>query len=151
MGFGPTAIIGAKLAEPQTACISVTGDGGFQMVCQEVLTAVEWKVPVVWIVFNNLSLQAIREGQKASYGGRIIGTDLGHRADHAALAEAFGARGLRVEKYSELAPAVREALHSERPCVIDVIMGKDAIAPPVAGYWCEPARDWAPARPRRNS
>ena len=148
MGFGPTAIIGAKLAEPHTPCISVTGDGGFQMVCQEVLTAVEWGLPVVWIVFNNLSLQAIREGQKASFSGRIIGTDLGYRANHAALAEAFGAVGMRVETYTDLGPAVREALRCGRPCVVDVIMGKDAIAPPVAGYWCEPVRDWAPARPR---
>ena len=148
MGFGPTAIIGAKLAEPQTPCVCVTGDGGFQMVCQEVLTAVEWGLPVVWVVFNNLSMQASREGQKASYGGRIIGTDLQYRADHARLAEAFGAVGLKVESYGELGPAVREALNCGRPAVVDLIMQREAIPPPVAGYWCEPARDWAPARPR---
>ncbi|MBI2939432.1 MAG: thiamine pyrophosphate-binding protein [Chloroflexi bacterium] len=148
MGFGPTAVLGAKLAEPQTPCVCVTGDGGFQMVCQEVLTAVEWELPVVWIVFNNVSLQAIREGQKGSYGGRIIGTDFHQRADHAKMAEAFGAVGLRVETYRELGPAVGQALRCGRPCVVDLILERDAAPPPVAGRWCEPARDWAPPLPR---
>jgi len=150
MGWGPTAILGAKLARPDTQCICVTGDGGFAMVCQEVLTAVEWNLPVVWIVFNNLALAAIREGQKASYSRRIIGTEFTQRADFAAMARAFGAEGIRVSKsYSDLREAVHHGLNCGKPCVIDVIIETDAIPPPVAGNWYEPERDLPEPMPRK--
>ena len=150
MGWGPTAILGAKLARPDTPCICVTGDGGFAMVCQEVLTAVEWDLPVVWIVFNNIALAAIREGQKAAYGRRIIGTEFTQRADFAAMGRAFGAEGIRVESYSGLRDAVHHGLNCGKPCVIDLIVERDAIPPPVAGNWCEPERDWPEPMPRKG-
>ncbi len=151
MGWGPTAILGAKLARPETPCICVTGDGGFAMVCQEVLTAVEWDLPVLWIVFNNLALAAIREGQKAAYGRRIIGTEFTQRADFAAMARAFGAEGIRVsESYNDLRSAVYHGLNCGKPCVVDVIIEQDAVPPPVAGNWCEPERDWPEPMPRKE-
>lgn len=52
MGWGPAAILGAKLAAPDKVCVSITGDGGFLMICQEIVTAVEWGVPVIWVVFR---------------------------------------------------------------------------------------------------
>jgi acetolactate synthase-1/2/3 large subunit len=142
MGWGPVAIIGAKLAEPQTPCISVTGDGGFFMVCQEVITAVEWQTPVVWVVFNNLALTAIRQGQMAAYNKRVIGTEFNVRADFSAMARAFGAEGIRVKDCAEFRPAMERALNCGRPCVIDVITPTDPVPPPVAGKWCEPIRAW---------
>ena len=148
MGWGPTAILGAKLARPDAPCICVTGDGGFAMVCQEVLTAVEWNLPVVWIVFNNMALAAIREGQKAAYGGRIIGTEFTQRADFAAMARAFGAEGIRAESCKDLRDAVQHGLTCGKACVIDLMIEKDAIPPPVAGNWCEPERDWPEPMPR---
>ena len=63
-GFAPVAIIGAKLAAPNAPCVAVTGDGGFMMVIQEVATAVEWGTPVIWVVFDDQTLSAIRAGQK---------------------------------------------------------------------------------------
>jgi len=150
MGWAPTAILGAKLAAPELPCVGVSGDGGFAMVCQEVITAVEWDLPVVWIVFNNMALAAIREGQKASYGGRIIGTEFTERADFAAMARAFGAEGLRVECYGEIGDAVEHALTCGKPCVLDMLVETNALPPPVAGAWCEPERDWVKEMPRTN-
>jgi len=149
MGWGPTAIIGAKIARPDTPCICVTGDGGFAMVCQEVLTAVEWDLPVIWIVFNNIALAAIREGQKGAYDHRIIGTEFTQRADFAAMARAFGAEGITVDSYSGLRDAVSHGLSCGKPCVIDVMIERDAIPPPVAGNWYEPERDQPEPMPRR--
>jgi len=148
MGFGPAAILGAKLARPDLPCICVTGDGGFFMSCQEVITAVEWGVPVVWIVFNNKSLGAIRDGQIYDFKERIIGTEFTEQADFAQLARAFKAEGITVREYSELAPALAHALNCGKPCVIDLILERDAVPPPVAGSWYEPERGIPCPKPR---
>ncbi len=150
MGWGPTAIIGAKLARPDADCVCVTGDGGFTMVCQEVLTAVEWNTPVVWIVFNDKALNAIRHGQRGAYDGRIIGTEFTTRADFAAMARAFGAEGITVEKHADIKKAVKHALNCGKPCVIDMITVSDPIPPPTAGDWCEPVRAWVEPKKRRK-
>lgn len=150
MGWGPTAILGAKLARPDTQCICVTGDGGFSMVCQEVITAVEWNTPVVWIVFNNVALGAIRDGQKAAYHGRIIGTEFTQRADFAAMAKAFGAEGIKVEKHSEIKDAVVHAMGCGKPCLIDMIVATDPVPSPVAGAWYEPVRGRISEKPRKK-
>ena len=149
MGFGPTSIIGGKLARPELPAICVTGDGGFLMVCQEVITAVEWGLPVVWVVFNNQTLGAIRGGQQASYGGRVIGTEFCESTDFAALAKALKAEGVAVNCYSEIANAVHFALDCGKPCVVDMRIARDPVPPPVAGMWHEPGRDEIPPKPRK--
>ncbi len=149
MGFGPTSIIGGKLARADLPAVCVTGDGGFLMVCQEVITAVEWGLPVVWIVFNNQTLGAIRGGQQASYGGRVIGTEFSENTDFAALAKALKAEGVTVNRYSEIADAMGFALACGRPCVIDMQIARDPVPPPVAGMWHEPERDEIPPKPRK--
>ena len=149
MGFGPTSIIGGKLARPDLPAVCVTGDGGFLMVCQEVITAVEWELPVVWVVFNNQTLGAIRGGQQASYGGRVIGTEFSENTDYAALAKALKAEGVIVNRYSEIADAMGFALACGRPCVVDMQIARDPVPPPVAGMWHEPERDEIPPMPRK--
>ncbi|MXX26101.1 MAG: thiamine pyrophosphate-binding protein [Caldilineaceae bacterium SB0668_bin_21] len=149
MGFGPTSIIGGKLARPDLPAVCVTGDGGFLMVCQEVITAVEWGLPVVWVVFNNQTLGAIRGGQQGSYGGRVIGTEFCENADYAALAKSLRAEGLTVNRYCEIEEAMSYALACGRPCVIDMRIARDPAPPPIAGMWFEPERDEIPPRPRR--
>ncbi len=148
MGFGPTAIIGGKLARPDLPAVCVTGDGGFLMVCQEVITAVEWGLPVVWVVFNNQTLGAIRGGQLASYEGKVIGTEFCEVTDYAALGRALGAEGLRVNRYSEIGDALRDALACGKPCVVDMRIARDPAPPPIAGMWFEPERDEIPPKPR---
>ena len=148
MGWGPAAIIGAKLAAPDKVCVSVTGDGGFLMVNQEVATAVEWDVPVVWLVFNNSSLAAIRDGQLADFGSRIIGTEYGVEVDYAALGRALGAAGVRVTSHDEVEAAIRWAIGCGKACVVDLVVAVDAVRPPIAGAWYEPGRSEPPPMPR---
>lgn len=148
MGFGPTSIIGGKLARPDLPAVGVTGDGGFLMVCQEVSTAVEWGLPVVWVVFNNQTLGAIRGGQQGSYGGRVIGTEFGENTDFAALAKAFNAEGVTVNRYGEIGDKMRFALECGGPCVVDMRIARDPVPPPIAGMWYEPERDEIPPKPR---
>ncbi len=148
MGFGPTSIIGGKLARPDLPAVCVTGDGGFLMVCQEVITAVEWGLPVVWVIFNNQTLGAIRGGQMASYGGRIVGTEFCENADYAALARSLKAEGLSISKYAEIEDAMCYALDCGKPCVVDMQIARDPVPPPIAGMWFEPERDEIPPKPR---
>jgi acetolactate synthase-1/2/3 large subunit len=148
MGWGPTAIIGAALARPRLPAVSVTGDGGFLMVCQEIGTAVEMGLPIVWLVFNNRVLAAIREGQKADFAGRTIGTEFQVSTDFAMLARALGAEGIRVNRHSEFDAAFGHALSLGRPCVLDLAIDPDAEHPPVAGSWFEPGRGEPAPLPR---
>ncbi len=148
MGWGPTAIIGAKIARPDLPCVSITGDGGFMMVCQEVATAVEWDAPVVWLVFNNSSLAVIRDGQLADFDGKLIGTEFSARVDYAALAKALGAEGARVSHHSEVEDVIRWALDCGKPCVVDLVVAADAVRPPIAGSWYEPGRAEPEPMPR---
>ena len=148
MGWGPAAIIGAKLARPDLPAVSITGDGGFLMVCQEIATAVEWESPVVWLVYNNLALAAIRDGQLADFGGRTIGTEYTSRVDFAALARSMGAEGITVNRHDQVEDALRHALDCGRPCVVDMIVDADAVHPPVAGAWFEPGRNEPTPKPR---
>lgn len=151
MGWGPAAILGAKLAAPDKVCVSISGDGGFLMVCQEIVTAVEWNVPVIWLVFNDQALRAIRDGQKEAYEGRIIGTEFTQPTDFAAMARSMGALGIRVTHVDELSGAIDQAISYNRPCVIDLQVDQEAIYPPVAGIWYEPARSPDAGMPRGSS
>ncbi len=151
MGWGPAAILGAKLAAPDKVCFSISGDGGFLMVCQEIVTAVEWNVPVIWLVFNDQALRAIRDGQKEAYEGRIIGTEFTQPTDFAAMARSMGALGIRVTHVDELSGAIDQAISYNRPCVIDLQVDQEAIYPPVAGIWYEPARSPDARMPRGSS
>lgn len=151
MGWGPAAILGAKLAAPDKVCVSISGDGGFLMVCQEIVTAVEWNVPVIWLVFNDQALRAIRDGQKEAYEGRIIGTEFTQPTDFAAMARSMGAIGIRVTHVDELSGAIDQAISYNRPCVIDLQVDQEAIYPPVAGIWYEPARSPDARMPRGSS
>ncbi len=142
MGWSPAAIIGAKLAEPKKTCISISGDGGFYMMCQEVATAVDYKIPAIWIVFNNQSLAAIRNGQIGGYGGKVIGTEFRKRADFALLGKSLNAEGLTVKKLKDISGAVDYAVKLKKPVILDFIIDMDSAAPPVAGFWASPFRSW---------
>lgn len=148
MGWGPTAIIGAKLAEPDKVCVSITGDGGFLMVCQEILTAVEWNIPILWFIFNDMALRAIREGQKQSYSNRIIGTEFTQNTNFADMARSMGALGFTVKRTKQLNKVVDQAISSNKPCVIDLYVDRNAVYPPLAGSWYEPSRSKDSSLPR---
>ncbi len=125
MGFGFPAAMGAKFARPDRTVIAVVGDGGFQMTMQDLITAVDYAQSLPIIVLNNSALGMVRQWQTFFYRGRLSASIL-HNPDFAKIAEAFGARGIRVERPEEVEAALRTALATEGvPCVVDVICDPD--------------------------
>ncbi len=120
MGF-PTAL-GAKVARPDLPVIAVVGDGGFMFTVQELATAVQHKIPLVTLVFNNNQYGNVQQMQRNVHGGRVIATDL-INPDFVKLAESFGAVGLRAESLFGLADAIELGLKANGPTVIDVPHG----------------------------
>ena len=119
MGYGLPAAIAAKLAHPERVVVGTCGDGSMMMTLQELATAVQHGVNVVQIVFNNGAYGTIRMNQEQAFPGRVIGSKMVN-PDFAALAESFGARGLKVETSEEFRPMLEEALAARRPAVMDV-------------------------------
>jgi acetolactate synthase-1/2/3 large subunit len=138
MGYGTAAAIGGKLAAPDRPVISLVGDGCFLMNGMEIATAVSHDIPVVWVVQNNARLGLVHELQKLSLGEKTVST-IFKKIDTAKIAEGLGARGFQVEKPGELSKAMREALASKKPAVIDVAIDPDEV-PPIHS-WAKGAAD----------
>jgi len=144
MGFGPCSILGAKLAAPDSPCVSICGDGGFTMVPHVLCTAVEYDIPVVWVVWNNFAWAAIRDLQYAYFDGREIGTAFyrgpnkePYNPDFAAWAKAAGVAGITVTRSEDFADVLAEAVAFNKPAVIDVHVDAE-IRPPGTGAWALP-------------
>ena len=145
MGFGPSSILGAKLAAPERPCVSICGDGGFTMVPHVLCTAVEYDIPAVWVVWNNFSWAAIRDLQYAYFDGREIGTGFyqgqdqkkAYNPDFAAWARAAGVEGMTVTKSEDFKGALAHAIALGKPCLIDVHVDAN-IRPPGTGAWALP-------------
>jgi acetolactate synthase-1/2/3 large subunit len=127
MGYGLPAAIGAKLARPSGPVVSVSGDGGFLMTMGELETAVRCGLGVVALVLDNQRHGTIRMHQESEHPGRVIGTELS-TPDLAAVAKAFGADGWSVHDNSQLEPALRKALASEKPSVLHVFMDRGQLS-----------------------
>jgi thiamine pyrophosphate-dependent acetolactate synthase large subunit-like protein len=125
-GAFPIAM-GAKLARPKQPVMAAIGDMGMMCNIGELETAVRERIPVVCVVFNDFGLGNERAFQKELYGGRLFGVDYGD-VDFAALARVFGAFGERVEEPSEVLPAIKRALASGLPAVVDVVIDQDKLA-----------------------
>jgi acetolactate synthase-1/2/3 large subunit len=125
MGYGLPAAIGAKAAKPDSDVFAITGDGGFQMVMQEMATSIAEDLPVTVVLLNNGTLGMVRQWQKLFWNARYSNTTLNGDADFVKLAEAFGARGIRVEKPGEIEDALREARDCGRTCLVEVVVDKD--------------------------
>jgi acetolactate synthase-1/2/3 large subunit len=120
MGFGFPAAIGAQVGCPDKSVFAICGDGGFQMTLQELAPAVEHKLPVKILLMNNGYLGMVRQWQELFWNSRYSGVDISVQPDFVKLAEAYGAVGLRVEKMSELEPALRRSMEvTDRPTIID--------------------------------
>lgn len=127
LGFCFPAGLGVKFARPDAPVICINGDGGFAMNMQELETAIRCKLNPVVLVLNNFSWGVEKSYQQDFFQQRYVGADMGNpRFDK--LAEAFGARGVRVEKADEIADVVREALTQELPTVVDVIVDRSEIS-----------------------
>ncbi|MFN4319819.1 MAG: biosynthetic-type acetolactate synthase large subunit [Aquificaceae bacterium] len=120
MGFGLPAGIGAKIGRPEREVFVIDGDGSFMMTMQELVTAVQYKVPVKIAIINNGYLGMVRQWQELFYDRRYAEVDLSVQPDFVKLAEACGAAGFRAEKPSDVREIIEEALKiQDRPVVMD--------------------------------
>jgi len=125
MGFGLGASLGAKLGCPHKTVINIAGDGCFRMNMNEIATAVRSNIPIIQVVINNHVLGMVRQWQTIFYEGRYSATTLDHNVDFVKLAEAMGAKGVRVNTREEFQKAFQEALEVDGPIVIDCQVDED--------------------------
>ncbi len=117
MGYGVPAAIAAKATHPGRVVLSWNGDGCFQMNGQEIATAVQYQLKVIFLVIDNGMYGTIRMHQERNFPARVYGTDLVN-PDFAALAQAYGATGEKVTRTAEFAPALERALGADRPSLL---------------------------------
>jgi acetolactate synthase-1/2/3 large subunit len=129
LGFGFPTALGVKIAYPDRAVVSITGDGGFLFGVQELATAVQYGINLVTIVFNNECYGNVRRDQQQSFAGRLIGSDLVN-PDFVRLAESFGVTARRVTSPDALKPALEEALSAAAPRIIEVVTPRDSEVSP---------------------
>ena len=136
MGFGFPAAIGAKIACPDDPVLSINGDGGFLMVCQELATVREYDIPVIAVVLENRTLGMVYQWQSLLYNERHSQTLLGNSPDFVKLAESFGISGVRVEKPGETKEALSSAIKDNEPVLLNVVVDSEEalpMLPPGAG------------------
>ena len=137
MGFGPSAVLGVKTAHPDRAAVALIGDGGFSTNPSVIATAMEAELPVVWLVMDNAGFGTIAGLESMHYGWNFgcmfLRDGKPYRVDYAAMARACGARGVMIESASDLGPALREALASNLPTVIQAPM--ENVPTPTPGHW----------------
>lgn len=130
--FGPMAshtngCIGVKCANPDKVVIACVGDGCYQMAGFELMTAVQYNIPVVWIIFNNSEFNIIKKFMLNMYDDEAFMTF--DNPDFVKYAEACGTKGYRVKKLEEFVPALKEAISLGKPCIIDVQMDNEVYPP----------------------
>lgn len=125
MGYGLGAAIGAQIGRLDKRVFNIAGDGSFGMNCNELVTAVKNKLPLIQVVMNNNCLGMVRQWQELFYEGRYSETTLDRPTDYVKLAEAFGAKAFRITEVDELDDVLRKALNSEGPVLIDYIINSD--------------------------
>ena len=130
LGFAFPAALGAKLGRPEAPVLAIHGDGGFLMNAQEIETAVRHGINAVTVVMNNNCWGSEKAYQKAFYGGRYIGCDIGNpRYDE--FARLFGAEGYYVDHPDQVGDALRAALRSGKPAIVEIPIDPDEFPTPV--------------------
>jgi acetolactate synthase-1/2/3 large subunit len=124
LGWGFMTALGAKVARPEAMVISVAGDGGFMFGVQELATAVQHKIGLIVLLFNNGLFGNVRSMQEDLYDNRVIATDL-HNPDFVKMAEAFGAHAIRVEGVESMKAAIQDAAGRDLPTIIEIPVGND--------------------------
>jgi len=126
MGWSCPGIIGAKLANPDHPAVAFVGDGSFMMTGTAIATAVEYDIPALWIIMNNKTLQAERDGMKFYYGRESFckyqkeATGELWNPDFVKIAEGLGAEAIKVEKPHEIKKAIKAGIEAKKPFVIDM-------------------------------
>src|SRR3954449_1685520 len=125
MGFGLPSAIGAKVACPDETVVCLAGDGSLIMTCQEFATAVRHDIPVKVFLMNNGYFGMVRQWQELFWDGRYSSVEMGPSPDWPKLAEAFGVKGMMVDDKNEVEGAMRDALETEGPVLLDVRVTQD--------------------------
>jgi acetolactate synthase I/II/III large subunit len=126
MGYGVPSGVAAKLVHPDRPVVSINGDGDFMMNGQELATAAQYGLKIVFLVMNNGMYGTIRMHQEREYPGRVSGTEL-KNPDFAALARAYGLHGETVEKTADFEPAFERAWKAKTASVIELRVDPEAI------------------------
>jgi acetolactate synthase-1/2/3 large subunit/sulfoacetaldehyde acetyltransferase len=141
LGFAFPAALGAKLGRPDAPVVAIHGDGGFLMNAQEIETAVRHGINVVTLVMNNNCWGSEKAYQRAFFGSRYIGCDIGNpRYDE--FARLFGANGYYVDHPDQVGDVVRTALDANRPAIVEIPIDPDELPTPVQAV----RKDMAAAR-----
>ncbi|WP_417264467.1 thiamine pyrophosphate-binding protein [Celeribacter sp.] len=146
MGWAVPAAMGAKLACPDRKVVAIVGDGDFMMSLPEMGTAVMNGINVVFLVLNNQGYMSIRGGQRKFMGRHIasefnnhVGNGEPYSAEIAETAKAFGLKAWKVEKDEDLESTLEEAINTDGPTLVEVIVSRDAAGPFATGWWDFPS------------
>ncbi|MCF6304912.1 MAG: acetolactate synthase 3 large subunit [Rhodobacteraceae bacterium] len=124
MGYGLPASVGVQIAHPDALVINVAGDASFLMNMQEMGTAVQYKAPVKQFIMNNERLGMVRQWQQLLHGERYSSSWSESLPDFVKLAEAFGAKGIRVDNPADLDDAIQEMIDYDGPVIMDCLVEK---------------------------
>ena len=125
MGYGVGAALGAKVGKRDKVVVNIAGDGCFRMNMNEIMTATRYNIPIIQVVINNHVLGMVRQWQTLFYYKRYSNTILDDGVDFVKIAEGMGALAFRATTVEEFEDAFKKAVESNRPCVIDAIIGED--------------------------
>ena len=125
MGYGLGACIGAQVGNPDKLCVNIAGDGCFRMNMNELATASRYNLPIIEIVINNHVLGMVRQWQTLFYNKHYSQTVFEDKVDYCKVAEGLGCEAIRVTKKSEVVPALKKAIKSKKPVLIDCIIEED--------------------------
>lgn len=123
LGFGLPTALGVVAAHPNKRVVQISGDGGIMFNIGELATAVQYKLPVTTVVFNDHRFTNVQRQQKEWFGGRVIASDL-HNPDFLKLADSFGVFGQRVANPQQLGEAIGRAFEQDGPALIEVTVGE---------------------------
>ncbi|WP_457624653.1 biosynthetic-type acetolactate synthase large subunit [Persephonella sp.] len=126
MGYGFPAAVGAKLGRPDKTVFAIEGDGSFVMNMQDVITAVQYRLPIKIAIINNEFLGMVRQWQQLFYDSRYSSVCLAVHPDFVKLAEAMGAVGLRATKPKEVREVLQKAMEiNDRPVIMDFVVDRE--------------------------
>ncbi len=151
MGYGMPAAIGAQFGRPKSLVVDIDGDGSFQMVSQDLATAAAHKLPIKICILNNMYLGMVRQWQELFYECRYAAVDLAPgMPDFVKLADAYGAKGIRVTKNEEVKPALEKAFKDPSTYVIEFCIDREECVFPMVAPGAE-ITDMMMEKPARRS
>jgi acetolactate synthase-1/2/3 large subunit len=127
MGHAPGASIGGKLASPDKPVVAVLGDGAFAMNGMEIHTAVDHRIPIVWVVLNNCGHGMVYQGDKLLLGRHLNSTLFNVPIDVCGVAQGLGAKTFKCDTLASFRPALEQALTANCPCVIEALIDDEEI------------------------